>query len=99
MPLNFRLTDTGDKCISLSWEYPYNDGGTEITEYRIEGKNIDADEWEVFKVVDGSKHYCNVDKLENEKMYFIRISAVNKIGKNKIPAELFEPICPKKPVG
>ena len=89
----------GDSCISLTWDSPYNDGGADITEYRVEGKNIEADEWEVMKVVDGSKYHCSVSGLENDNMYFMRVSAVNKIGKNKIPAELFEPICPKKPVG
>lgn len=99
MPLNVRLTGTGDKCISVCWESPYNVGGTEVTEYRVEGRNIEAEEWRVFKRVDGNKYNCTVTDLENDNMYFMRVSAVNKIGKNKIPAELFEPICPKKPVG
>ncbi|ESO11838.1 hypothetical protein HELRODRAFT_166898 [Helobdella robusta] len=59
---------------------------------------MDSNNWELADEVDSSKSMYSINHLENDALYFVRVSAVNTIGRNKIPAEMFEPVCPRKPV-
>lgn len=99
MPLNLRQVDVGDRTVTISWEPPYSDGGTDILKYIIETRKIDDDFWDQKGTYGSDIRVVCINQLENDSLYFVRVSACNKVGTNKIPAEMLEPICPKKPVG
>ena len=70
------LTDGGDGAVTLSWDPPEDDGGSEITdyEYRIDRRNP----WISIGFTDTAH---TVTGLDNGTAYVFEVRAVNRIGK------------------
>ena len=72
------LADAGDQAVTLTWEAPEDDGGSEITDYqyRINGKNP----WTAIGSTDTTH---TVTGLVNGTAYVFAVRAVNRIGRGR----------------
>ena len=72
------LADATDQAVTLTWEAPEDDGGSEITDYqyRINGKNP----WTAIGSTDTTH---TVTGLVNGTAYVFEVRAVNRIGRGR----------------
>jgi titin len=78
----------------LTWEEPQDNGGSPVTGYIVEKKDIKRRSWqEATKVTDLA---ATVTKLQEGNQYLFRVSAENQYGVSD-PVELAEPITAKNP--
>ena len=77
-PINL-VTDATDGAVTLTWEAPENDGGSEITdyEYRINGRR---NPWISIGSTDTAH---TVTGLVNGTAYVFEVRAVNRVGKGR----------------
>uniref|UniRef100_A0A7E4VU92 non-specific serine/threonine protein kinase n=1 Tax=Panagrellus redivivus TaxID=6233 RepID=A0A7E4VU92_PANRE len=75
-PVNYPHTTR--RSIALEWKPPTDDGGTEITGYKIEYQEVGNTFWE--KGGSASLLHHTVRNLENGKQYRFRIFAENSVG-------------------
>ena len=78
--LNVSLRDTG--ALDVSWEAPARDGGSDITEYRVQWKET-AGNWDTpadvsDETVTGTTHA--ITGLTDDVEYAVRVIAVNDVG-------------------
>uniref|UniRef100_A0A3B4Y3I4 Titin n=1 Tax=Seriola lalandi dorsalis TaxID=1841481 RepID=A0A3B4Y3I4_SERLL len=87
-PGNPRVLDTTKSSITLAWNKPVYDGGSEITGYIKRESTRKA-----YSTVCASCHKSSwkIGELEEGKMYFFRILAENEYGVG-LPVETVEPI-------
>ncbi|OBS73253.1 hypothetical protein A6R68_12170, partial [Neotoma lepida] len=80
-PGNPRVLDTSRSSISIAWNKPIYDGGSEITGYMVEIALPEEDEWQVVTPPAGLKatSYTITNLIENQE-YKIRIYAMNSEG-------------------
>uniref|UniRef100_A0AC34GPF1 Twitchin n=1 Tax=Panagrolaimus sp. ES5 TaxID=591445 RepID=A0AC34GPF1_9BILA len=70
--------NTTRRSIAVGWKPPLDDGGVEITGYRVEYQEVGSTFWEKAGTVSVPHH--NVRNLENGKQYRFRIFAENIVG-------------------
>lgn len=71
--------ETSRHSVTLKWNPPKDDGGSEITGYRIEYQEVGATYWErVIEAVGGTTY--TVRALDHGKEYRFRVRAENMIG-------------------
>ena len=78
-PKNLEATAVGQTQIDLRWEPPDDDGGSEITGYRIEGSADDGDPWTTLVAHHPTTTYSDTG-LEPETTRYYRVSAINAVG-------------------
>ncbi|XP_050067771.1 twitchin isoform X12 [Anopheles maculipalpis] len=86
--------ETTQDSVTLNWDAPSDDGGSEITGYSIEYKEFPSDNW---KMVFGTVPRCShtVKHLNENHEYVFRVRAENIYGASE-PTES-KPISPKSP--
>ncbi|XP_050099309.1 twitchin isoform X9 [Anopheles aquasalis] len=86
--------ETTQDSVTLNWDAPSDDGGSEITGYSIEYKEFPSDNW---KMVYGTVPRCShtVKHLTENHEYVFRVRAENIYGASE-PTES-KPISPKSP--
>uniref|UniRef100_A0AAG5CTD6 Twitchin n=1 Tax=Anopheles atroparvus TaxID=41427 RepID=A0AAG5CTD6_ANOAO len=86
--------ETTQDSVTLNWDAPSDDGGSEITGYSIEYKEFPSDNW---KMVYGTVPRCShtVKHLNEGHEYVFRVRAENIYGASE-PTES-KPISPKSP--
>ena len=72
----------GNRCINLTWNAPYYDGGVSIKNYRIY-RGINSSVLQPIKNV-GNKLIYNDTGLVNGQIYYYNISAINVIGEGPL---------------
>lgn len=78
----------------LKWEIPEDNGGSPVTHYIVERKNLQRNTWqEAGKPQDLA---VTVTDLHDQNQYLFRVSAVNAYGVSE-PVETTEPITAKNP--
>ena len=89
--------DIGSTDLFLSWKEPADDGGTPITHYIIERREVDRTVWTRLsaRALDTT---IRVTNLQEGASYVFRVFAVNKIGDSE-PIETKETIKLKKKYG
>ena len=97
-PLNLRVTDVYKDFVSLAWEEPESNGGSDITDYVIEKRDTSKTNWYTAGNVNGRTLDFKVTKLFEGTDYNFRVSAENKIGVSD-PTELSEPVTAQLPFG
>ena len=81
----------------LSWSPPEDDGGSPVTNYILEMKNLDKKEkWSEISSVASVIRSFKVENLIDKNKYRFRIKAVNKIGPSE-PAELADTVLARDP--
>ena len=72
------------ESVTLSWDAPTDDGGSEVTHYMLEQRNEDdrADDWDL---IDDQLTLtrATVDGLANRDEYTFRVYACNSVGWSK----------------
>ncbi|KAI6175533.1 hypothetical protein M3Y97_00699600 [Aphelenchoides bicaudatus] len=87
---------TKDGC-TLSWNPPKDDGGSEITNYVVERREVNSNAWvPVSQFATGTT--CTVNKLHEGHSYEFRVMAQNALGVSD-PLNTDGPITAKDPFG
>ncbi len=74
--------ETGSGKLGLNWDIPIGDGGSDIIGYRIYRGNT-SDNLRIVQDVEGasSRYYLDTG-LNNEEVYYYRVSAFNSVGES-----------------
>ena len=93
-PRNLSVTALTADSADVQWETPDSDGGSPVTHYVVEKRDVERKAWqEVVKVTELTGH---ITDLRDGGQYLFRVSAANEYGVSD-PAELAEPITAKNP--
>lgn len=76
---NLRVVDTADGEVSLAWEEPESDGGSKITAYVVERRDVKRKTWTLATDRADTPEYC-VSGLQKDSMYLFRVCARNRVG-------------------
>lgn len=90
------VTDFTENTISMKWEEPEDNGGSEIIGYILERKESTRTSWN--NSMTTSEQEYTVRKLVSGKSYFLRVAAENEVGVGPW-VELAEPVTAKCPFG
>ena len=93
-PLQFG--DIQATSLTLVWKLVLNDGGSEVTNYVVEKREVGKTAW---FTVDSKIHstHCLVKGLNEGKEYYFKVYAENIFGLGQ-PLECSEPVTPKNPL-
>jgi len=80
-----RAKKSGDSSVLLDWNAPYDDGGSRITSYVVEYKDVDSVVWQRAAVVDAYTRSVAVHGLRDAALadYLFRVTAVNETGSSE----------------
>jgi tellurite resistance-related uncharacterized protein len=79
-PQNLHVTNVTSKSVTIEWETPDSNGGTEITSYIIEKHLTKSSKWSCVATLDSyCLSYC-IDNLKETNDLNFRVSAENAIG-------------------
>lgn len=79
-PQNLHVTHVTSKSVTIEWETPDSNGGTEITSYIIEKHLTKSSKWSCVATLDSyCLSYC-IDNLKETTELNFRVSAENAIG-------------------
>lgn len=84
--------------VELSWQPPQEDGGSPITEYLVEKRDVQRSMWSRVEKTDGTTLKLLVKNLDEGKEFFFRVFAINKHGQSDA-LEMPKPIMMKSPFG
>jgi titin len=97
-PESVEITDVQKSSVKLQWIPPTNDGGSPITGYLIEKRDMKRPTWTNAGKAPKDATEFVVDKLLEGTEYMFRVIAENKKGPSK-PCETTAPVVPKSPYG
>lgn len=79
--MNLEATDIKETSVMLSWNLPEINGGSEVTHYIVEKREIDRKTWATVKTeVQPDKIPLKVSGLMPGTEYYFRVTAVNEYG-------------------
>jgi titin len=79
-PLNLKISKVSYRTLTLGWSLPSSNGGSAITNYKIEFSSDEGATWtEISHAVSASRSF-NVTGLTRGKTYKFRVSAINVVG-------------------
>lgn len=79
--MNLEVTDITQTSAVLSWSPPEVDGGSDVTHYIVEKREIDRKTWATVKTqVELDKVPLKVSGLMPGTEYYFRVTAVNTYG-------------------
>jgi hypothetical protein len=94
VPLSLTTT-SASQSVALAWALPASDGGSAITDYKIEYKLSNVTAWTVFAHTASTARTANITGLTNGTQYSFRVSAVNAVGTGTATtAVLATPVAP-----
>uniref|UniRef100_A0A6I8QTY6 Titin n=1 Tax=Xenopus tropicalis TaxID=8364 RepID=A0A6I8QTY6_XENTR len=93
---NLEVIDTYDGEVSLAWEEPETDGGSKITGYIIERRDIKRKTWVLVTDHADSCEYTVTGLQKGGVEYLFRVSAKNRVGAGE-PVETDKPVEAKSP--
>ena len=76
---DFMVKEVTQSSATISFQYPENDGGAEITHFRIDKRESDQKTWSRVNH-ETTRTNIKVEKLFEGKEYYFRIVAVNRYG-------------------
>ena len=92
------MTNVYKDRITIAWETPKDDGGSEITGYVIEKRDARRTMWSDAGTCGADTLKSVISKLSEGNDYFFRVAAQNKIGTSDF-TELPEAVTAKLPFG
>lgn len=96
VPQELTAPEVNAESITLNWQPPADNGGSEILEYSIEKKEFNRRTWQ--QVGTTKDLTFTIPKLLEGNKYFFKVAARNDIGIGEA-AELTEAITAKNPFG
>lgn len=96
-PSKLRVVDSTKTSITLGWEKPVYDGGSEITHYILDQMNSEDKEWVTINPQVKTCEYV-VSHLKPGIYYYFRVSAVNCKGKGE-EIKMYQPVQAKDILG
>ena len=80
-PESVTITNKGDRTLTVTWEPPANNGGSAITNYRVQWKDDDDTEWTTPTNEKGASDRQHViENLTNGTLYTVQVLARNQNG-------------------
>ena len=98
-PRTLRVKDYWTDYITVTWDSPESDGGSPITSYVVEKRDVSRPTWLKAGNVDADCTQFKATNLFEGAEYSFRVYAVNKVGPSKQAAELDQPCKAKMPFG
>jgi titin len=77
-PRNLKVPEVTPESARLTWEVPEDDGGSPITGYIVEKRDINRQSWN--KITTTKELTSLADKLIEKNQYVFRVSAENDVG-------------------
>jgi len=81
-PENVKVKEVSKDYVIVSWESPESDGGSPITGFVIERRDVTKSSWINAGRVDAETFYQQVTKLTEGNEYEIRVAAENDVGQS-----------------
>jgi len=97
-PQNVRGVEVDATYITLAWDSPASDGGSPLTGYVIEKKDVKRADYVFVANVDATTLQYKATRLFEGCDYLFRVFAENQAGLSQ-PSELEKPITAKMPYG
>jgi len=97
-PQNLRGTEVDATYITLSWDSPASDGGSALTGYVIEKRDMKRADYVFLANVDATTMSYKATRLFEGSEYLFRVFAENQAGLSR-PCELDKPITARMPYG
>jgi len=97
-PKNLRGVEVDSSYITLAWDSPASDGGSALTAYVIEKKDMKRAEYVFLANVDATTLQYKATRLFEGSDYMFRVFAENQAGLSQ-PCELDKPITARMPYG
>lgn len=91
------MVDSTKTSITLGWEKPIYDGGSEVTHYLLEQLNTEEQDWVTVNPQVKACEYV-VSHLKPGSYYFFRVFAVNCKGKGE-DIKMYQPVQAKDILG
>jgi len=88
-PSQPEVVEWNERCMTIRWKEPIDDGGMPVTGYTIEAK-VGGQPWQIWETLDTKENQATMQKLQKGQEYQFRVFAVNKAGKS-------EPSHPSRP--
>lgn len=79
-PREFAAVDVTSRCVRLQWATPENTGGTEITGYILERRQVGQKTWTKVVTLDSAYLQYTVENLKEKSEFEFRIFAENAVG-------------------
>lgn len=75
----FDISEIDVDACSLNWHIPFEDGGSNITNYVVEKCDLSRGDW-VTAIASVTKTNCRIGKLISGNEYMLRVRAENRFG-------------------
>uniref|UniRef100_A0ABL0EK17 Titin n=1 Tax=Rhodnius prolixus TaxID=13249 RepID=A0ABL0EK17_RHOPR len=79
-PKNISVLNIASKSVTLQWEPPLSNGGSELTGYVIEKQPTATSKWTKVVTLDPNVTYYSVENLKEKSEFYFRVFAENVIG-------------------
>ena len=91
-PKNLAVQSATEEGVTITWESPDEDGGAPIKQYTVSVKEENKKKFKQIGEVDATVTEFKITELKEEKLYEVRVQAVNEAGVSEKSAELRQPI-------
>ena len=79
-PRNVEITGFGDGELTVAWDAPLGNGGSTITGYKVQWKEVDTLNWDSPSEESDDASPYTIENLTNGARYDVRVLAVNDVG-------------------
>lgn len=80
-PSQPEVTEWNERCMTIRWNDPIDDGGMPVTAYTIEARSTGGP-WQIWETLDTKENQAVMQKLQKGQEYQFRVIAINKAGKS-----------------
>lgn len=91
-PRNVRASDISKTSITLAWQKPAFDGGSKITGYIVEKRDLPDGRWTKASFTNVIETQFTVSGLTQDSKYEFRVFAKNAVGSISNPSDVVGPI-------
>lgn len=91
-PRNVRVTDITKVSVNLAWQKPAYDGGSKITGYIVEKRDLPNGRWTKASFTNVIETQFSVSGLTQGNQYEFRVFAKNAVGSISNPSDVAGPI-------
>lgn len=81
-PLNLKVKEVGKDYAVVSWESPESDGGSDITGFIVERRDISKTSSVNAGNTDGNTFFQKITKLTEGNEYIFQVAAENDVGQS-----------------